>query len=142
MIRRVHPHESEGCGLRPASDEGTGPKRSEETGDEERQHLNRTTRTNAASRITRGTSEESTVGAKRRNRGRRATESRWIHCDHVHLVNLTASDEVPGRSEATKPGTRSDLMRTEKDPKGQPSKTRPGGLGRGLPRREKFTPGR
>jgi len=31
---------------------------------------------------------------------------------------------------------------TDKDPKGQPSKTRPGGLGRGLPRREKFTPGR
>ena len=62
-----------GCGLRPASDEGTGPKRSEETGDEERQRLNRTTRTNAAGRINHGTSEESTVGAKRRNRGRRAT---------------------------------------------------------------------
>ena len=29
-------------------------------------------------------------------------------------------------------------MPTEKDPKGLPSKTRPGGLGRGLPRREKF----
>ena len=29
-------------------------------------------------------------------------------------------------------------MPTEKDPKGLPSKTRPGGLGRGLPRWEKF----
>ena len=29
-------------------------------------------------------------------------------------------------------------MRTEKDPKGQPSKMRPDGLGRGLPRRENF----
>ena len=86
MIRRVHPHAGEGCGLCPASDEGTGPKRSEETGDEERQRLDRTTRTNAASRINRRTSEESTVGAKRRNRGRRATECRWNHCDHVHLV--------------------------------------------------------
>ena len=106
----VHPHDDKGCGLRPASDEGTGPKRSEETGDEERQHLNRTTRTNAASRITRGTSEESTVGAKRRNRGRRATESRWTHCDHVHLVNHATSDEVSGRSE-------SDVTRNEEQPR-------------------------
>ena len=119
MIRGGHPHAGEGCGsARPATkapvrSEARKPgmrsdnalteqpgrtqpagstveparsqrsERSDGTGDDERQRLNRTTRTNATS---------------------------WI--------NLATSDEVPGRSEATKPGTRSELRANRKGPEG------------------------
>ena len=123
MIRWVHPHAGEGCGLRPASDEGTGPKRSEETGDEERQRLNRTTRTNAASRINRGTSEEVN--------GRSEATEPGTTSDRVPMEPLRShSPGQPHRQRRSSWSERSDVTRNEERSPGQQKRTR-----RGSPRR-------